>query len=284
MAHQTLELKNYLQAGQAYHYARVVLAPEPPQRWHDHDFHELFWLFAGSAEHHVNGEKFHLEAGTMLFIRPSDTHGLWKHGDQRAIGVNVALPTACVEAMGIRFPGELGGRYFWSKASTPYAITARDYPERLMRDQIARLARAPRTGLALEGFLAALFSGLHDDSAPDGDDMPAWLTDLCHKAREPELFKQGTGALIAISGRSHSYVCRAFEQHLGKSPTAYLTKVRMRHAARRLLETQDPIAVIAEDCGLQNISHFYTMFAREHALTPAAFRRQRRKDPTRPLP
>ncbi|MEL6919577.1 MAG: AraC family transcriptional regulator [Pseudomonadota bacterium] len=283
MYQKTLRLSDYLQPQQAYHYARVELSSKQPNARHDHDFFELFWVFRGTAEHAVNDELHTLQEGSLVFVRPQDMHSFRSAGTKAFIGVNVAMPAATIGGMVTRFADDLSGRFFWSGDSAPAFLTAHDYPMRAVREVIGRLARSPRSALALEAFLASLFAGLLGDDLMLNGDMPPWLHDVCHKAQDPTLFRLGTSALVAASGRSHSYVCRAFERHLQQSPSAYLNRVRMVYAARRLIETQDSIAHIAEDCGVANVSHYYKLFAREHGTTPAAFRRERHRDPTRPL-
>lgn len=250
---------------------------------HDHAFYEMLWVFRGAANHWINDELTRLEEGDLLFIRPGDCHSLWHVEGAPVVGVNLAVPTDVIEAMGGRYPGDLNGRCFWSKDRLPDVLTQRDYPVRATRDLIGRLAKASRTGLALEGFLSTFFASLTSDTVAVTDDMPSWMVDLCHKAHDPALFRQGASTLIATSGRSHSYVCRSFHRHLDQSPTAYLNAIRMRHAARRLTETGDTIAQIAHDCGIANLSHFYKLFMAAYGSAPASYRRERRRDPTRPM-
>jgi AraC family cel operon transcriptional repressor len=46
----------------------------------------------------------------------------------------------------------------------------------------------------------------------------------------------------------------------------------MEFAARELRVTSRPIADIALDCGLNNLSHFYSLFRSAHGQTPRAYR------------
>ena len=41
---------------------------------HSHEFPEVILILRGRIIHQVNGERRELEAGSLLFIRPSDTH------------------------------------------------------------------------------------------------------------------------------------------------------------------------------------------------------------------
>jgi mannose-6-phosphate isomerase-like protein (cupin superfamily) len=60
----------------AYHFARKDVPLEPPVLEHSHDFFELLMVEQGAVHHWINGLEERLEAGTLVFIRPSDRHAL----------------------------------------------------------------------------------------------------------------------------------------------------------------------------------------------------------------
>jgi AraC family cel operon transcriptional repressor len=78
--------------------------------------------------------------------------------------------------------------------------------------------------------------------------------------------------LTRVAGRSAEHVARSVRWVFGITPSDYVNRVRMEHAARELRVTTRPIADIALDCGLNNLSHFYALFRRAHRLTPRAYR------------
>ena len=41
---------------------------------HCHEFDELFFIFRGRAIHNINGQHQVIEKGSLVFIRPDDTH------------------------------------------------------------------------------------------------------------------------------------------------------------------------------------------------------------------
>lgn len=66
---------------------------------------------------------------------------------------------------------------------------------------------------------------------------------------------------------------RWFAQHAAESPTAWLTRRRIREACRRLRFTRDSIEHVAEATGFANRHYFSRIFQKETGTTPAAFRR-----------
>ncbi len=65
---------------------------------------------------------------------------------------------------------------------------------------------------------------------------------------------------------------RRFKKYLLRTPTQYLTDVRLEQARRRLIETRDPISRIAEECGFRDASYFCRRFKRKFNQSPSQCR------------
>jgi AraC-like DNA-binding protein len=81
-------------------------------------------------------------------------------------------------------------------------------------------------------------------------------------------------AMARAAGLSISQLQREFARLLQLTPSAYLLRVRVLMARRRLEQTVDAIGAIALDCGFYDQSHFTRTF---HALTgmrPSDYRRR----------
>jgi AraC-like DNA-binding protein len=74
-------------------------------------------------------------------------------------------------------------------------------------------------------------------------------------------------------GLSRSALHERFVQMIGQPPVQYLTQWRMQLAARRLRESQQPVAAIALDVGYESEAAFARAFKRSVGLPPAAWRR-----------
>ncbi|MDF1754046.1 MAG: AraC family transcriptional regulator [Verrucomicrobiales bacterium] len=68
-------------------------------------------------------------------------------------------------------------------------------------------------------------------------------------------------------------VSRFFHQHTGMNFQAYLQVIRVGKAARRLMETDDPISAIALDIGFASQSNFNRQFREIHKMTPSLYRK-----------
>jgi AraC-like DNA-binding protein len=81
-----------------------------------------------------------------------------------------------------------------------------------------------------------------------------------------------TRELAKMSGMSVSQFERRFRRAFGSSPRQYLLRLRVNAAARLLVETQETIASIAQDCGFHDHAHLCRSFQRIMNATPSTFR------------
>ncbi len=268
------------QPGEAVHFTRAVLSKRPIRLLHDHDYHEVFWLHHGRARHLINGTKEVLSEGDMVFIRPADTHALQGIGDETHL-VNVAFPSALIDGVAARH--DMAGRFFWATAALP---------EKAHRDirQLSDLSRAalrletgPRSTLAAEAFLLPILAELRGNTGPLPDALPDWLARACVAAHEPAVFRDGAAGLARVADRAHAHVSRTMQRYFHETPSDYVNRIRMAHAATRLTGTSDPLAEIATEIGLPNLSHFHRLFRAAHGLTPAEYRRRFQKNAIQPI-
>lgn len=100
---------------------------------------------------------------------------------------------------------------------------------------------------------------------------------------ESNFHKQIT--LNEVAGQVHlnpAYFSSLFKQRTGTTFVERLTAIRMEEAKRRLMDSDDKIAAIAEETGFPNLRHFYRVFKREAKLSPKDYRSEFRKEPEHP--
>jgi AraC-like DNA-binding protein len=83
-----------------------------------------------------------------------------------------------------------------------------------------------------------------------------------------------TEELAREVGLSRSAFAERFSALMQEPPMRYMARQRMRYAAQRLLESNEPIARIAEAAGYESEPAFHRAFKRAHQMAPAAWRRR----------
>lgn len=72
---------------------------------------------------------------------------------------------------------------------------------------------------------------------------------------------------------SYSYFSRCFRKVTGKSFKEYLNTVRINHAEKALLTSQQSITEIASACGFNSVSYFIATYKKLKGVTPLEFRK-----------
>lgn len=264
-------LADFVRPGESYHFAQTDLTAGNAARYHDHDFHELFWVTRGRGEHLLNGEARPLAAGRLFLIRPKDRHHVTGSDAAPLRILNLAFPSRSWAEVRRRYFAREPDGYEQSPPDRGWTLDAR--AATALEHWAARLAAEGRPRVALDGFLMALPDLLHSP-ARGAKPVPEWLERARREIAAPEHFAGGTVALARLAGRSPSHVARAAVRWYGQTPTELVNAARMEFSARQLGDTAQPIVEIALDCGLNNLSHFYALFRRRFGVSPRRYRLQ----------
>jgi AraC-like DNA-binding protein len=79
--------------------------------------------------------------------------------------------------------------------------------------------------------------------------------------------------LAKLAALSRSSLHRLFKLHTGMTMSDYVTQLRIGNACALLLNTDRPVALIADDIGYQNLANFNRQFKALKRQTPRQFRR-----------
>lgn len=259
-----LHLADYVSPGESHHVGRRRVTGAFTGALHTHDFAEILWVEDGSLTHLINGESRLITAGDVVFIRPADAHTF------RPVAGGFTTVSLAFPAQTLTF---LRRRYF-AHTEWPWSLTPRPRTHRLGPIQLRRLtdllAADPSSRLVLE---RALLELLHEVAEPAGNTLPSWLlTATSRVAEDPAALVGGVPALARYAGRSREHVNRLLREHTGRTATETVNELRLSQAAKELRMTDHPIARIAADCGLGNLSHFYRLFDRRFGTTPRRYR------------
>jgi len=262
---------------QAMHTAWITKPDSGGWEQHTHDFHEVFWVDSGACMHVVSKHSAKLEAGTLVFIRPWDSHGFRPlPGAEPFTMVNIAFPSADWNALTTRY--DLGE--FWDEqAPNPPKFPATGSLANDLRRRFLQVLRIPRDTLHRDAFLLDLSTHLQTPVEYDRlDRVPAWLRKgLLEFARDPERLEDGPAVLADLCGCSPQHLCRVMRETLRQSPGNYIRQIRLRHAARLLETSGIAITEVALDSGFGNLSHFHRCFKTAYGQSPACYRRAHRR-------
>lgn len=78
---------------------------------------------------------------------------------------------------------------------------------------------------------------------------------------------------------SPNYICRLFSKHLNTTFSNHLSKIRMEHAARLLLESDLSVKQTAAQSGYDDYFYFCRVFRDTYACTPTQYRKREQPSP-----
>ena len=218
-----------------------------------------------------------LSEGAVIFLRPGHSHAVQGKGEH-ALVVSLCIHPKTIQSLVKRHP-MLKGHLFWSTGGP--VQRDRDIRQLAALNHAAvLLERSANDTLAAEAFLLPLCADLTAET--HADTTPSWLANACIAAKDPDVFRDGASGLVKLTGKAHPHVSRMMRKHLGETPSDYVNRIRMIHAARALTTDEDSVAQIASDCGIPNMSHFHKLFRAAHGVTPLQYRQKYQRHVVQP--
>ena len=78
--------------------------------------------------------------------------------------------------------------------------------------------------------------------------------------------------LAAMVSMSPTAFSRFFKLRTGKSLSDFIVDVRLGAAARKLVDTDEPVSSVCFDCGFNTLSNFNRLFRNRKGCSPTEFR------------
>lgn len=75
-----------------------------------------------------------------------------------------------------------------------------------------------------------------------------------------------------LLGTNRTYLYDALHECADTTPADFINRYRIRHAALLLASTDDPVALVAEQCGFTNRSTFARLFREHYSMSPTEYR------------
>ncbi|QHW32377.1 AraC family transcriptional regulator [Paenibacillus rhizovicinus] len=125
------------------------------------------------------------------------------------------------------------------------------------------------TDLATELVMSAHVQASDAKAAP-----PAYLADMIRELERRCTETIRLDELAKSFAVSKYHLIREFKRHIGMSPNEYLIYLRIVRAKELLKYSALPVAAIAEEVGVDNVSHFINLFKAREGVTPLAFRKK----------
>ena len=254
---------------------------------HTHDFVELVYILSGKAEHVVDGKRYLLNRGDILFMNCGCIHSFSSESEHtyvnilfspEFIGEDIVTPENAFSLFSLtafnqmRSDAEFGKISFFDEErsevegiinsmlrefdsrNTYWESAVRNY----LNNLIIKMLRKSE-----EGFKPAEINGTWQE-------LSAYID-------------ENLGSRLSLSELAEkffynpSYFSRVFKEKFGLSLIEYKTKKRVESAAELLEKTELTIDEICDNLGFSERSSFYNAFKKRFGTSPASYRIERKK-------
>ena len=271
--------------------AELPVGDRADEHAHAHDFLVLAYFERGVGAFRVDNQVWPVAPGDAFVIAPGEVVRVAAHDHVRAAeGWTVFFPPEVIAS------GSLGVFLAWRAHPLlfPFVGRAAGGAQRLRvpPDErrvwsghvaaIERELREPRdsSGEAVLAHLTLLLVGVSRVSVDLGDDLRLRNEPLL--ASVFEFIEEHYGEPISLSdvaasvGLTPGHLTTVVRRKTGRPVQQWITERRMAEARKLLRQTDLTIEAIATGTGYRQTSFFIKQFRRDHAVTPAAWRREAR--------
>ena len=235
----------------------------PAQESHSHDHHQIVLPLEGCLEMETDIAGAAVDETTAAVITAGREHAFRARGENRFLVLDVPR---C---------GWAAAADLWEAAAgAPFLALDEGLRGLLLfaRAQPAAALAASRASLA-----ALILQGLTHRARDAGSGEPQSLRRATAFLRRHYAAPVTTAEIAAAAGVSPATLHRLFTACHGCSPMRYLGGLRLARAKALLAATGKPVAEIALDCGYSEQSALTRALRREAGVTPARYRRARRR-------
>ena len=269
------KLDSFTIQNEKFHLARTTITSGTDLKLHNHDYAEIFWVKDGTGIHVINEEEIEICQGYICMIRPNDEHTFKPSVNKKGLIItNLAMPKDNLDYYKERYYQD-STSLFWTNAKIPYHTFLDKAKLNELSSIVDWLLAQPRDNLHLDSLLIFIFRILtqHDDNAR----LPHWLIYSLDNYSSPKYFQKGTKGFLELSDKSLDHVNRILKKYLNQTLTETINKARMNYAANQLVMTNSSIKWICDNCGFQNLSHFYKLFKKHFGIAPSEYRKLNHK-------
>ena len=255
---------------------RYIVSDTEYFRPHYHDYFEIFIMLDGKAIHKVNGSDFSVEKGSVVFIRPSDTHDYVNTGNKLFSMVNITFTfdtfKDITDFLGLGFPMQ---KLLSAKFPPQVHIPKSEFNR--ITSKLTGIGAIDNSDFEtlktqLRIFVFEILTNHFNDFDILDTDMPLWLYKTCDEMRKNGNFTFGISKMVEISGKTREHLLRSLKKYTGKTASQFINELRLKFIANMLKNSNHLISDIVYESGFNNLCHASRLFKEKYDKTMTEYR------------
>lgn len=246
---------------------------------HYHNFCEFTLITEGTVLHIVNSQAQILHSHTLNFVRANDVHYYKRYDNNSVCKYNVGIPNDIL-FQALNYYGIAPEMIYEPEMPFAVLLNQQEYYNLFNKlEKFQNLDFGTEHGIIFLNIVSDVLYLLlrAEKQTVNFTKMPDWFNKLIIALESPENFTIGIDKLKTISNYSTEYINRCFKKYLSITPSEYINRLRIEHAAKLLIDGKDNILNICYLVGFKNEGYFYKRFKEYYNMTPNEFARAYRK-------
>jgi AraC family transcriptional regulator of arabinose operon len=231
------------------------------------------WLLTltinGVGRYRLNGETVTCEAGDVMLLLPGAAHDYATASGERWNFYWVHYMADPAWQTWLHLPMVMAGLARHTITDGAMLVRLHSIFERMIADNKRHDRLSPLLAYnGLEELLLCIASTVPDDTGRDA--RITTVLDYMETHLDRPIALEDLAELVSLSP---SRLAHLFRETVGHPPMQSLIRLRMRHAARLLAYSTDPIQAIAAQVGYESAFHFSRQFKQTYGISPKAYRK-----------
>lgn len=267
------EFPAYIRRGRLSYYLNYAAE----SHWHDDV--ELILVVSGHMWYSVNGETVYLREGEGIFVNARRLHFGYSEDHSECDFLCVLLhPVLLCASRRVEqcyvAPLLQSGVPFWRL--TPDTTWGKTVLEAIRTMYAVRDDAAAE--LKIQRAFTDVWLALYENALPSQPEVPRNESRLSALKEMMSFIGAHSGERLTLEriaragGVGKTSCCALFRRYLHKTPTDYVTELRLRRGAELLRSTDRTVTEIAYEVGFSGASYFTEQFRRTYGVTPTAYR------------
>lgn len=255
-----------------------------PMHWHD-EF-EIIYVKKGKMNINLDLKSYVACTGDIILIKPKSLHGFGQYENESVETITLLFSLTMMnaqitDACSIKYFSPILDR----KLDVPSIIHPKDSGYENIYKCIINMHEIYHENsnffeLNIKSELFKMFYHLLDDFCSEynitskANDETNTIKIIIEYIQMNYMHQISISELADAAGLSEHYLMRYFKSNMGITCVEYMNEYRLNIATHLLTETDYPIGIIAEKCGIPNVSYFNRIFKKYFKVTPKVYRKK----------
>lgn len=251
------------------------------RKMHDHNAHELFFLYEGKRRYFIEDTLFDIEIGNMVLVEKNKLHRTIINGNEPYSRYLVYFEEDAIRP----FIERIGANRFEKLMQSNCLELTPNVSQQILQHLEAMYAEQSSpdehsyimiVNLLENILLLAMRHGI--SKPPNSEKGISKMQDVAHYINNNFASPLSLRDVAAIAHMEATYFSKCFKAATGVGFQEYLSKLRLKKAEQLLEHTSLSVGKIAEACGYSSTNYFSDVFRHRNGCSPSQYRRQTQEE------